>query len=387
MVRDFDDEGGDANAAVSAPKSGEFQPERIVMCFRLIALTALVICQAIPLSTQCNAQEIPSELAIALEDAFAERTANLQKRLEVVDGVDSFLSAQEKQPDHEAGPQQSLRTEIGRKSRFVRAATHMRLNQLELAEAEVAELVSAIDPNLEHELWFRCRSLEAAILLVRGMKERSLDAFESLLNGDLQSVSETFVDRARINYAAALNENGRMGAATELYESIMLDAIERQNDQSALHAGNNLIRLLTMRGDTKTASRVLSELRGVLAQQPKSILTESLRLHDLGFMYEAGDYEASIAGLNDFIHQPNSPTPLLLGTAHKYLANMYLEQGKLDLAEEHAAKSVSLTSKNANELEGAQVALAKVLIAKKDYANAFRILDQIDLNREGGPKR
>ncbi len=323
-----------------------------------------------------DSQEIRKEIA----DTLADRTPDFKKRLELVKRLDLLLGT----TDQTAVPpplDNKDHRDLWFKARFIEAAANLQLNRLDDCANQLDVLRSHIHPEEFPELWFRCRSLSAALLVLRGERVASLKAYEALLADSLEGIPEFLVERARINYAVALNENGRTLAAAELYESIMLKALESKNDQSALHAGNNLISLLVDQGDSLTARQAFAELQPVISRNPEKIVTASLRLRELELLRLEGKLEQALSGLGEFIQRKNL-TPLFLGSAHGLLADTYRDQGELELALQHAQQSVELLRNIANEATDAQLTLARVLMKKQDYPGASEALRTIDLSKE-----
>ncbi len=325
-----------------------------------------------------QSREIPASILRDLEDALAERDSNVSHRLEVAKAIDAFFE------DHQA--KQS--NEVWQKARFVEAVAHMRLNQLDRSATQIKQLQDVIDAQRSPEMWFRCRSLSASLGVMRGERAESLKAFEELLSGNLQGVPRILVDRARTNYAVALEENGRIQEAEKLYETIMLEALQLQNDRAALHAGNNLLAMLLEESNLLAARHVLKELEPLMDRGRDEIATQSIRLRKYDLLRSEDQNEAAIQGMQEFIAMNDrSAPPILLGSAHRLLASALCEQGSLEEALIHAQKSVDLSKPVSRNATDAFLTLAQVHMKKQDYDHVLNVLDQLGPNATLIPKR
>ncbi len=312
---------------------------------------------------------IPAPILKQLEDALAERNNDLQQRQALVEQIDQILQA--------ATPDARTRlVEVQHKVRFLEALNNMRLNKLDLCAEQLARLHETLDVKQFRELDFRCRSLQAAVMLLRGYKQESLAAFEKLLAGDLSGVSEILLDRARINQAAAFERNGQLEEAVDRYQSLMLRAIEEKRDLAALQAGNNLLNLLLDLEDTTVAKQMLDALQPVLARNPQAIGRQSLHLFELRLAIWEGKTEAGIEGLCEFIEHPEA-SPALLGVARRLLAEALQQQGRLEEAITHANKAVELLAKLESEAKYARLLLADLHLHHGDYQTAVDLLKLI----------
>lgn len=346
-----------------------------ILCFSILILFAA------PLGLGIANQDTGDweELKVALEDAFMERTPDLKKRMEVAKAIEAKLSAS---TNLEKGDDAKHKTdELRFKSKFVLAVSNLRLNEMETSWLQVEQLRPMIDPKEFPELHFRCRSLRAALMLLRGDKEESANAYKELLSSDLAGIPEFLIDRARINLAAALSEMGQEKAAATIYESMMFSALEKQNDSSALHAGNNLLSILFEHGDTEAARRTLTELRPLLARNTGTTVFESIRLRELELLLQDGSVEESQSGLQEIIERSESSSPLIRGAAHRLLAYVLNRQNRVDEALGHAQQSVLLLRNNANEVVESHLIVAAILMKKQDYFGALETLKEIDIDR------
>lgn len=313
---------------------------------------------------------IPPALLQKLEDALAERNNDLQQRQALVEQIDQVLQAAT--PESRSGL-----VEVQNEVRYLEALNNMRLNKLELCAEQLTQLLATLDAKRFHDLDFRCRSLQAAVMLLRGYKQESLAAFEQLLTGDLSGIPEFQLDRARINQAVAFERNGQLEEAIERYQSVMLRAIEEKRDLAALQAGNNLLNLLLNLEDTAVAKQMLDALQPVLARNPQAIGRQSLLLFALRLSIWEGKTEAGIKGLREFIEQPVQPPAVLLGSAHRRLAEALQQQGQLEDAITHANKAVELLAKLETEAKYARLLLAELHLQHGDYQTAVDLLKLI----------
>ena len=313
---------------------------------------------------------IPASLLQQLEDAIAERNNDLQQRIALVKQFDELFQS--------ATPEARSRLiEVQHEVRFLEALTNMRLNDLDLCDEQITHLLASIDAKQFRELDFRCRSLQAAIILVKGNEQKSLTVFEQLLSGDLSGISELHVDRACINHAVAFERNGMYEEAIERYQSVMLQAIKAKRDLSALQAGNNLLNLLLDLEDATVARQMLTALQPVLARNPQSTGAKSLQLFGLRLSIWEGETEASIKGLRAFIEQPVPPAPFLLGAAHRRLAEALQQQGKLEESIAHAEKAVERVAKLEPDVRYARLLLAELHLQNGDHQTAAELLKLI----------
>ena len=310
---------------------------------------------------------IPAALLQQLEDAVAERNSDLPQRKALVEQIDQLLQA--------ATPEARSRLiAIEYEVRFLEALNNLRLNQLELCSEQITQLLEKLDAKSDPELHFSSRSLLASVILLRGDKQTSLTAFEELLSGDLSGVPEFQLDRARINQAVAFERNGQLEEAIDRYQSVMLRAIEEKRDLAALQAGNNLLNLLLNLEDTNVAKQMLEALQPVLARNPQAIGRLSLRLFELRLLIWEGNTEAGIKGLREFIEQPVRPPAVLLGSAHKRLAEALQQQGNLEEAISHANQAVEFLAKLEPDAKHARILLAELHLQHGDYQTAADLL-------------
>ncbi len=195
------------------------------------------------------------------------------------------------------------------------------------------------------------------------------------------------VERARINYAAVLHENGRTREAASIYESMMLTALETGNDKSALHAGHNLIYMFMQNDEPLAARRAFTELKPLIERNPNIISTGSLLLRELDLLRLEGKVDQAIEGLQSFIQQSPQPRPILIGAAHRLLADAFVSKNDLDRALEHAKEASDLLKSNANEILDANLTLARVYIGRKEYSAALDLLNAIDVKKDKVPSR
>lgn len=332
---------------------------------------------------------VPQELLAALEDALDERTADFQERLDLVQRIDALIPNSVGQESRDQPNRLSTEEllEVWLKTRFVEAVANMRLERFDESSAQIEALRQRIDPQTYPVLWFRCRSVRAAIMFLQGNVQSSLEAHEELLASDVQGIPDSLIERARTNYAAALNEIGRLHEAAELYETVMLNALERQNDIAALHAGNNLIALLIKNANAPAARHTLVALTPALQRNSTIPAAASVRLKELELLRLEGKWEQAIQGAMEFIQQSDAPSPQLLGTAHRLLAQTLMDTERFDEALVHAQNSVDLLDHMKTEIVEARITLAQVLTRQCQYQAALDALAHIDLSREAVPSR
>lgn len=330
--------------------------------------------------------EVPRDLVEAIDDAMLERTSDLQKRLEVVKRIDDHFSqmAGGAESEFQSGdaPEWLIANETWLKARFVEAVVNMRQKRLELSDQQVAVLRKRINPQKFPDLWFSLRSLEAALLFFRGKAAESLIAHETLLSGKLDGIPSLLVDRARINCAAVLNEVGRTDDAAELYELIMWGALERDDDATSLHAGNNLLTILLEHGAFSAARRTVNELKPAVKRNSQKMSAESIVLHEAELLRLEGQLQTSITVLRQFLSRSEPLAPLLMGMAHRLLADGLREAGELDAAQGEAERAVEVVNGMPIESKKARIALAQIRMAHRDYAGVLEELQRIDLSQE-----
>ena len=313
---------------------------------------------------------IPAALLQKLGDALDERNNDLQQRQALVEEIDRILEA--------ATPEARKQlVEVQYEVRFLEALNNMRLNNLDQCAEQLTQLIPTLDAKRFHELEFRCLSLQAAVMLLQGNKQKSLAAFEKLLSGDLSGIPELQLDRARINQAVAFERNGQLEEAIDRYQSVMLRAIEQKRDPAALQSGNNLLNLLLNLEDTTVAKQMLEALQPVLARNPQAIGRQALHLFELRLKIWEGNAEEGIKGLREFIEQPVAPPAGLLGGAHRRLAEALQQQGQLEEAIAHASKAVELLAKLESDAKYARLLLAELQLQHGDYQTAVDLLNLI----------
>ncbi len=339
---------------------------------------ALVAVAAVLFAPLVSAAETPMTLGqaeAALDLALQEDHRDYTERLAVVAQVDALLARTDPQP------------RLAAKARLVEAVAYLRLGEFDRSRAVLDPLCPGLNRVELPELRFRCLSMQAILLLVDGDRAGSLAGFQALFGGDLTDISEGLQNRANISYAAVLNENGRSDEAADLYERLMVKALAGGDDWLTLLSGNNLMVILINQGDYLAARETLNELQSVLARNPNSLVGTSLRLHDLELSRVEGDVERAISGLQAFIRDGEDTTPLMLGTAHKLLADALRDDDQLAEAQPHAAKAISLLSRQAHERSDAHLSMAQIRLKQRDYPGVLREVEQIDLSQEPVPAR
>lgn len=346
---------------------------RTMVGFLLFAVVGVRFAMALPAD---QPEVVPPALLAQLEDVLAERTTDLTSRLELIKQIDVHL---------EKAPSSDARTEIGHKVRFVEALTNMRLHNLELSAEQIADLQAKVDVKKYPALAFNCRSLQAAILLMRGKKTESLTALQDLLSSAWKEVPELHLNRARINLAVALKECGRLDEAIQKLQAVMFSAIERGQDSAALQAGNNLITILRNGRSTAAVRQAIAELEPVMARNPKTMGAQSIHLFDLEAMSLEGQLDEAIAGLREFIDRREPlPPPILLASAHQKLAEALDANGKLEEALAHARQAVTYFGPTYEAIH-ARISLAKILLHRGDLEEALAEITNVDIAHETNP--
>ncbi len=302
-----------------------------------------------------QADRVPAELLVQLDDALAERNTDLKARQELIAELDRLLNNSALDP--------SGLTEIRQKVRFLEALTNFRLNNWDLCQSQIEKLRATLDPQTYPELSFNCRSLQAAVMLMKGQAEEGLKALEELLATDTSRVPARLVDRARVNHAVALEENGRFDEAVAQYQRIMFKAIEEHNDAPAIQAGNNLLSILLDNEDRSAARRAIAELEPVTARNPKTIGTLAIELQRRTLQYMDGDLDGARDGLTELIERRDLP-PVLLGRAHNLLAKILERKDALDEAIQHAKIAFKVLANSPTEKMHCHVLMARLLLRK-----------------------
>ena len=163
----------------------------------------------------------------------------------------------------------ALGSDVWLRTRFLSAVSSLRLEQYQACRAEIDRVKSRVDRQRLPELWFRCHSVDAALLFLTGDKEASLLAHLTLLEAADDAVTPLYLIRAQANYAANLRDLGRLDEAVGVYEELVVGAISHEIDGAAIHAGNNLIGILLHLGDFESANRVLDALRPAIERSPR----------------------------------------------------------------------------------------------------------------------
>ncbi|MEM8981864.1 MAG: ATP-binding protein [Pseudomonadota bacterium] len=285
----------------------------------------------------------------------------------------------------ELGPSLDPQDALLLKARYLRAATNMRLGNFDDSFGETAALCPSIPPAQQATMRFRCDSLNAYLLMIRGQQEDSLSAYRVLFDNPSNDVPEAIIARARIGYAVVLNENGRAGEAVDMYEQALTSAIRNQNDLISLFAGNNLIVILIDLKDYAAAQQTLDQLAAIRTRHPDSLVSGSLFLHEMELARLAGDAEQAADGLQRFIDEGVDTTPLMLGSAHQLLAESLRDLEQLDKAIDHGAQAVDLLADQAHEVTDARLSLAETLLQNGNVNAAAELLNQIDPTAETVP--
>ncbi|MEM1438050.1 MAG: ATP-binding protein [Pseudomonadota bacterium] len=320
--------------------------------------------------------EVSPELLAELDRAFNELNSPPDRRPELVSRVDAALGALGT-PDNP----------VWIRTRIVEAVANMRLNQIALALEQIQSLCPRIDPDGFPALAFRCHSLDAALTFLNGDRERAVRTYEALLAAPSRDVPAGLLNRARVNYGLILNNLGRSDAAADIFESAMTEALAETDDITALHAGNNLTVILIDQGNYASARQTLERLRPIMARHPNVLMTDSLLLHDFELCRIEGKLDLAIDGLTAYINRPNPAPPLLLGSAHKFLADALRESGDLAASLENAEQSVRLLQGRINEATEARLSVAQTLMALGDYDRVLSTLGAINLEQEQVPRR
>ena len=122
-------------------------------------------------------------------------------------------------------------------------------------------------------------------------------------------------------------------------------------------------------------------------RHPDVLMTDSLLLHDFELCRIEGKLDLAIDGLTAYINRPNPAPPLLLGSAHKFLADALRENGDLAGSLANAERSVALLQGRINEATEARLSVAQTLMALGEYDRVLRTLDAINLEQEQVPRR
>ena len=315
-----------------------------------------------------------AEFDAALDIALEERDADYASRLQLAADVYAAFS-------------QSLQVDdpLLLKARYVEALANMRVGEFELSTRQTESLCSAIPPESQPSLRFRCGALAAYLLLVRGNKEESLSVYRALFSDANEGVDEALVTRAKIGYAVVLNENGRSAEAVDMYEQALISAIRSEDDMISLYAGNNLIVILIDLKDYRAARQTLDQLAPMRARNPNTIVSGSLVLHDMELERLAGHPDRAAAGLHAFIDEGTDKTPLMLGSSHHLLAESLRDLGELDAAAYHGQQAVELLADQAHEVTDARLSLTETLVQQGKYAEATAMLANIDPSVEPVP--
>lgn len=339
-----------------------------------LSITLLLV-----MSLPVAAQQLPgsiAELDAALDDALAEVRPDYEDRLVLVEHVKRVASTMQDPP-----------ITFIQKARFVAAMANMRLGNFKLSEQQLDILCPQIEVKSSPELRFRCDALAAILLLIRGDRAASLAAFETLFDADISAISEGLKARTQVSYAAVLNENGRAAQAADIYEQLILNAVTEQDDALALFAGNNLTVILITQSDYVAARQTLDELKPIIARNPDSLVYGSLQLHDYELTRIEGAPAEAIVGLQAFIDNEVDTTPLMMGSAHKLLADALRDVGRLEEALAHARTALEMLDSQAHEVNDARLALAKILVEQEEYAAAIKEIEGIDIEMEAVPAR
>jgi len=124
-------------------------------------------------TTRLQAQSdfsVPAELLSRLEEALAAKLS-LEQRLDVIKEIDAILADKD-----------CVGSEIWVKTRFVEAVTSLQKREIDESFDQIRKLEPYIDRKAMPELWFRCSSARATLLLIRGDTQDSLQAYERLLS-------------------------------------------------------------------------------------------------------------------------------------------------------------------------------------------------------------
>ncbi len=320
--------------------------------------------------------DVSPKLLAELDQAFNELNSPPDKRPELVARLDAAI-----------GAQGTPENPVWIKTRIVEAVANMRLNEIALARDQIQGLCPRIDSDGFPTLAFRCRSLDAALIFLGGDRESAVRAYEALLAAPPRSVPTGLLNRARVNYGLILNDLGRSDAAADIFESAMTEALGDSDDITALHAGNNLTVILIDQGNYISARQTLEQLRPIMDRHPDVLMTDSLLLHDFELCRIEGKLDLAIDGLTAYINRPNPAPPLLLGSAHKFLADAFRESGDLTESLANAERSVVLLQGRINEATEARLSVAQTLMALGEYDRVLSTLRDIDLEQEQVPRR
>lgn len=335
--------------------------------FRFLKFVAVLSSLSAPFALAGQSSEnVPTQLARELDDALNERSVGCEKHLQLVENLDQHLGRQSKP------------SETWIKTRFVEALANMRLNRMDLSQKQVIALSEKVPQEDFPELWFRCRSLESALLMFQGEREASLELLKEILDTDTTRVSPKFVLRARTNFAAVLNELGRVNEAARRYEDVMLFAIENQFDLAAMHSGHNLISILFDQGDNLSAQHVLESLRPTAERNASTQPARWLQLHDLRLQAMQGGHQSAITEIKAILNAEDKLPAPFAGAAHNVLSVAYCEAGATAEALVHARESLELVGDRANQQTQARTTLAQALVLKGDFEEALSELAQID---------
>ena len=312
----------------------------------------------------------------ALDEALAEVRPDYEQRLILVEQARDFLAVQE---DASVGLQH--------KADMVEALAHMRLGRFELSFDQTQLFCPAVDATAFPDLHFRCNVLLASLLVIRGDRAESLAMFEALFARDLSAVTDHLIKRYMLSYAVVLHENGKSAQAVDLYEDILLDALADGNDELTLLAGNNMIVILINQYDFIAARQTMQRLEPALARSPDSLVRGSLLLHQYELARLDGKVDEAVIGFESFIENKVDDTPLMMGSAHKLLADAYRDRGDLARAADSAQQALNILQGQAHEVNDARLTLARIYIDQGSYLAAMELMEKIDVDAEAVPTR
>lgn len=324
----------------------------------------MLLCAALMLATAAPAKALEDaattgELADLVARSLNYQTLTIDERQHAVDEALAILAGSELPHPYERASIALAHAYLQYQSGRVSAAIDTLRNGRALISVDTYPA-----------LYVRCTSLLAGLLTTAGQKEEGLQTLEALLNSDLTAVPQIRVENARVNYASALLQVGRVQDAGRAYEQAMLYGLSHEEDLLALTAGSNYFALLNDQGLFAEGEYWLKQLQPAMARTPKVMATAALELYQYGLLLTAGKAEQALPKLEAFLARSAGGPTLVTAHGQELYSDALRTLGRLDEALEAARASLSLLANFPLEQPEARIAIVRTLLAMEDYEAA-----------------
>ncbi|MEM1232121.1 MAG: ATP-binding protein, partial [Pseudomonadota bacterium] len=292
---------------------------------------------------------------------------DIEARQRALGEAKALLAAQD-------APLPQLRAQYGLADAYLRYQTGDLSGAIEAARTSLTHISLASHPD-DH---VRSRSLLGGLLLAQGHTDEGLRMFETLFADNLSAVPPMRVENARVNYASALVQVGRIEDAGRAYEQALLYALTHQEDLLGLAAGANYVSLLNKQGMSGEAQYWLTRLEPAMARLPTVMSTAALKIYQLGIAVRSGASAGVLRDIEALLAQSTEAPKLVRAHARELYAEALRQQGQNTAALREAQAALALLEGYPVERPDALIAMARAHLALNDVAAAGRVISGLE---------